>query len=186
MRDFIILFIHVIVTVVRLAGPGGLRSVVAESALIRHQLLILNRGRKRAPNLRASDRLTAGLFTLFMSPARILRSAIVLKPSTLLHLHSLLRKRKYRLLFSPQPRRRPGPKGPNRELIDAVVAMKRRNPSWGCPRMAQQIALAFGVEIDKDVVRRILSAHYQPELDSAGPSWLTFLGPMKDSLWSCD
>ena len=175
-----------IVTVLRLAGPGGLRSLIAESALIRHQLLILNRGRKRAPNLRASDRLTAGLFTLFMSPARILRSAIVLKPSTLLHLHSLLRKRKYRLLFSPQGRRRPGPKGPNRELIDAVVAMKRRNPSWGCPRMAQQIALAFGVEIDKDVVRRILSAHYQPESDSAGPSWLTFLGHMKDSLWSCD
>ena len=167
-------------------GAGGLRSVVAESALIRHQLLILNRGRKRAPNLRASDRIAAGLFTLFMSPARILRSAIVLKPSTLLHLHSLLRKRKYRLLFSPQRGRRPGPKGPDRELIDAVVAMKRRNPGWGCPRIAQQIALAFGVEIDKDVVRRILSLHYRPESDSAGPSWLTFLGHMKDSLWSCD
>jgi hypothetical protein len=151
MRDFIVLFVHVIVTMLRRAGPGGLRSVIAESALIRHQLLILNRGRKRAPNLRASDRVTAGLFTLFMSRARILRTAIVLKPSTLLHLHSLLRKRKYRLLFSPQRRRRPGPKGPNRELIDAVVAMKRRNPSWGCPRIAQQIALAFGVEIDKDV-----------------------------------
>jgi hypothetical protein len=75
---------------------------------------------------------------------------------------------------------------PNQELIDAVVAMKRRNPSWGCPRIAQQIALAFGVEIDKDVVRRILSAHYRPESGSAGPSWLTFLGHRKDSLWSCD
>jgi hypothetical protein len=87
MRDFIILFIHVIVTMARLAGPGGLRSVVAESALIRHQVLILNRGRKRAPNLRVTDRIAAGLLTLCMSPARILRSAIVLKPSTLLHLH---------------------------------------------------------------------------------------------------
>src|SRR5450432_1488633 len=135
MRDFIVLFVHVIVTAVRLAGPGGLRSVVAESALIRHQLLILNRGRKRAPNLRATDRIAAGLFTLFISPARILRSAIVLKPSTLLHLHSLLRKRKYRLLFSPQLKRRPGPKGPSQELIDAVVAIKRRNPGWGCPRI---------------------------------------------------
>ena len=104
----------------------------------------------------------------------------------MLHLHSLLRKRKYRLLFSPQRGRRPGPKGPNQELIDAVVAMKRRNPSWGCPRIAQQIALAFGVEIDKDVVRRILSTHYRPEPDTAGPSWLTFLGHTKDSLWSCD
>jgi putative transposase len=64
--------------------------------------------------------------------------------------------------------------------------MKRRNPGWGCPRIAQQIALSFGVEIDKDVVRRILSVHYPPGSDSAGPSWFTFLGPMKDSLWSCD
>ena len=71
-------------------------------------------------------------------------------------------------------------------LIDAVVEMKRRNPSWGCPRIAQQIALTFGVKIDKDVVRRILGVHYRPEPDSAGPSWLTFLGHMKDSLWSCD
>ena len=35
--------------------------------------------------------------------------------------------------------------------------MKRRNPSWGCPRIAQQISLVFGVDIDKDVVRRLLS-----------------------------
>src|SRR4029434_2222661 len=35
MRDFLILFVHVIVTLARLARPGGLRSVVAESVLIR-------------------------------------------------------------------------------------------------------------------------------------------------------
>jgi hypothetical protein len=87
--------------------------VVAESAMIRHQLLILNRAHKRAPNLRATDRIAAGLLILLMSPARILRCAIVLKPSTLLHLHNRLRKRKYRLLFSTKRGRRPGPKGPN-------------------------------------------------------------------------
>src|SRR5512132_1024398 len=186
MRDFLILFVHLVVTVARLARPGGLRSVVAESALLRHQLLVVNRGRKRAPNLCAADPIIAGLCTLFMRRARVLRSAIVLKPSTLLHLHSVLRKRKYRLLFSPERRRRPGPKGPNKDLIDAVVAMKRHNPNWGCPRIAQQIALAFGIEIDKDVVRRVLSVHYRPEPHSGGPSWLTFLGHTKDSLWSCD
>ena len=121
-----------------------------------------------------------------MRRTRVLRSAIVVKPSTLLHLHSVLRKRKYRMLFSPQHGRRPGPKGPRKDLTDAVVAMKRRNPTWGCPRIAQQIALAFGVEIDKDVVRRLLGVHYRPESDSGGPSWLTFLGHAKDSLWSCD
>src|SRR5215831_6282054 len=114
MRDFLILFVHLIVTVARLARPGGLRSVVAESVLVRHQLLVLNRGRKRAPNLCATDRIIAGLCTLFMRPAHVLRSAIVLRPSTLLHLHSVLRKRKYRFLFSPERRRRPGPKGPRK------------------------------------------------------------------------
>jgi transposase InsO family protein len=186
MRDVVTLFLHLIVVVFRLARPGGLRSVVAESVRVRHQLLILNRGRKRAPNLRAADRIIAGLCTLVMRPSRVPRSAILLKPSTLLHLHSLLCRRKYRLLFSPKRGHRPGPKGPRQELIHAVIEMKRRNPNWGCPRIAQQIALAFGVEIDKDVVRRVLSIHYRPELDAGGPSWLTFLGHTKDSLWSCD
>ena len=136
MRDIFTLFLHAIVIVIRLGRPGGLRSVVAESVLMRHQVLILNRGRKRAPNLRASDRIIAGLCTLMMGQARVLRSAIVLKPSTLLHFHKMLTKQKYRLLFSPEPVRRPGPKGPTKELIDAVVEMKRRNRTWGCKRIA--------------------------------------------------
>ena len=56
MRDVAILILHLIVTMVRLARPGGLRSVVAESVLVKHQLVILNRGRKRAPKLRTADR----------------------------------------------------------------------------------------------------------------------------------
>jgi len=186
MRDFLLLFVYLVVMLVRLARPGGLRRILAESVLLRHQLLILKRARKRAPNLRAWDRILSGLCTLWISPTRVLRSAIVLKSSTLLHFHHLLTKRKYRILFASQPNKRPGPKGPSRELIEAVVEMKRRNPNWGCPRIAQQIRLAFGVEIDKDVVRRILSVHYKPDSNADGPSWLTFLGHMKDSLWSCD
>ena len=64
--------------------------------------------------------------------------------------------------------------------------MKRRNPTWGCPRIAQQISLAFDVEIDKDVVRRVLAVHYRPDPDSSDPSWLTVPGHAKDSLWSID
>jgi len=98
----------------------------------------------------------------------------------------MLIQQKYRLLFSPKRVRRPGPKGPTKELIDAVMEMKRRNRTWGCKRIAQQISLAFGVDIDKDVVRRILARHFHPEPGSAGPSWLSFIGNAKDSLWSLD
>ena len=186
MRDLAVLFLHLLTTVARLAGPGGARSVVAESVLVKHQLLILNRSRKRSPNLRFSDRMVAGLCALLMRPGRLIRSAIILKPSTLLSLHRALTQRKYRRLFSSTVPTKPGPKGPSQEVIAAVVDMKRRNPTWGCPRIAQQIALAFGILITKDVVRRILDARYQPAPDSAGPSWLTVLGHAKDSLWSLD
>src|SRR4029434_816949 len=186
MRDLAVLFLHLLATVARLAGPGGARSVVAESVLLKHQLLILNRSRQRSPNLRVSDRLVAGVCALFMRPSRLIRSAIVLKPSTLLRLHRALTKRKYRLLFAPTGRRKPGPKGPAHDVIAAVVYMKRRNPTWGCPGIAQQIALAFGIPINKDVVRRILAARYRPAPDSAGPASLTVLRPAEDSLLSVD
>ncbi len=44
----------------------------------------------------------------------------------------------------------------------------------------------FNIQVDKDVVRRVLATHYKPEPGSGGPSWLTFLGYSKDSLWSVD
>ena len=159
MRDLVILFIHFLATLARLLGPGGVRSVVAESLLVKHQLLIMNRSRQRAPNLSASDRVLAGWLALWVRPSRLLRSAIVLKASSLLGFHQAMCRRKYRMLFSPNRRRKPGPKGPSAELIHAVVEIKQRNPRWGCPRIAEQIALAFNVPIDKDVVRRILAHH---------------------------
>ncbi len=184
MRDLILLFVHVVTVLIRLVRPGGVRAVLAESVLLRHQLLILNRSRDRAPNLRTSDRLIAGLCAILVLPRRLVRSAIVVKPSSLLNFHRAMVHRKYRLLFSAKRGTRPGPKGPSSDLIRAVVEMKQRNPRWGCPRIAEQIALAFGIDINKDVVRRILAAHYQPPADRSGPSWLTFLGHAKDSLHS--
>jgi hypothetical protein len=67
--------------------PGGVCSLVAESLLLKHQLLIVNRYRQRSPNLSSWDRILADWMALLVRPTRLLRSAIVLKPSTLLALH---------------------------------------------------------------------------------------------------
>src|SRR5215831_8006824 len=186
MRDLAILLVHVITTILRLVRPGGVRAILAESVVTKHQLLILNRSRQRAPNLRALDRLIAGICSLWIKPNRLRRVAITFKPSTLLNFHRALVKRKYRLLFSPKQRPKPGPKGPTADLIRAVVEMKQRNPTWGCPHIADQINLAFGTSINKDVVRRIVDQHYRRMPTEGGPSWLTLIGHVKDSLWSLD
>ena len=127
MRDLAVLFLHLLTIVARLAGPGGARAVVAESVLVKHQLLILNRSRRRAPNLCVADRLVAGVCTLFIRPSRLVRAAVVLKPSTLVRLHRALTQRKYRRLFSSTESTKPGPKGPGQEVIAAVLDMKQRN-----------------------------------------------------------
>ena len=187
MREVLILAIHLLVTLAQLMRPGGARAVAAESLLLKHQLQISNRSRQRAPNLTALDRFLLGLTTLFISPRRIPKLSAIVKPVTLLKFHKALVDHKYRLLFSsPSRRRKPGPKGPSTELIGAIVELKRRNPKFGCVRIAQQISYAFGIDLDKDVVRRALAKHYRPESGSDGPSWLTFIGHVKDSLWSVD
>jgi hypothetical protein len=48
MRNLAVLVIHLIATLARLLGPGGVRSLVAESLLLKHQLLIVNRSRQRS------------------------------------------------------------------------------------------------------------------------------------------
>jgi hypothetical protein len=73
---------------VRLTRPGGVRSVLAESVLLKHQLLIrgqivpkvLDRGRD-SPATDGSGLSTASHLIV---PRRLVRTAITVKPSTLL------------------------------------------------------------------------------------------------------
>jgi hypothetical protein len=111
-REVLILAVHLLVTIAKLLRPGGVRAVAAESLLLKHQLLISNRSRQRAPNLTSIDRFALGLTALFVSPRRIPKLGAFIKPATLFKFHKALVDRKYRLLFSPSPhRRKPGPKG---------------------------------------------------------------------------
>jgi hypothetical protein len=131
MKDLLVLLAHLLTTIAKLPGPGGARTVVADSLIMKQQILVLNRSRRRAPNLSTLDRFLFGLWSLFLDPRRIQRATVIIRPSTLLKFHDLLINR-------------------------------------------------------KDLVRRVLAKHYRPTPDDNGPSWLTFIGHAKDSLWSID
>ena len=185
MNAGLLLLLNPITSLAKLVRPGGYRALIAENLILKHQLIIHNRSRQRSPNLNTQDRIQLGFLTLFLTPRRIIRSAIIIRPSTLLRFHAALVKRKYQSLYSAHGGNKPGPKGPSRDVINAIVEIKHRNPRFGCHRTAQQINLAFGLDLNKDTVWRILAAHYKPE-PGGGPSWLTALGHAKDSLWSID
>jgi transposase InsO family protein len=186
MKNAVVLLVHLLAGLSLLLGNAGTRAVLAENILLKQQLLVLQRSRRRAPNLRPADRFLFGFCSQLLSPRRLIRTAIILKPATLLRLHRGFKDFKYRFLYSSSPKKKPGPKGPSPELIRAICELKGRNPRFGCPKIAQHLAKTFGIDIDKDVVRRVLAAHYRPEGRDNGPSWLTLLGHSKDSLWSLD
>ena len=187
MTAVLVTLLHLVVTAAKLCGPGGVRAVIAENLLLRQQLIVLRRPRQRAPNLTSTERVLCGLGSIFLRPGRIPKVAIGLRPSTLLAFHQALVRGKYRRLFSSSRcPKKPGPKGPSEALIRAIVDLKSRNPRFGCPRIARIITQTFGLDIDKNVVHRVLAKHYRPSPNGSGPSWLSFIGHTTDSLWSVD
>ncbi len=130
MKDAIFLLFQLLTTIVKLIQPGGSRSVIADNLLFTQQLIIHSRFRHRAPNLTTGDRTVLGFLSLLLNPRRLARSSIIIKPSTVLRFHNALKKRKYRLLYSPGGGKKPGPKGPSKEVINATLGMKQRNPRY--------------------------------------------------------
>ena len=187
MKDLLLPLLHLAVTAAKLCRPGGVRAVIAENLLLKQQLIVLRRSRQRAPNLRVGDRLLCGFGALFLSPGRIRKVAIGRRPSTLLTCHQALVRGKYRRLFSSSARpKKPGPTGPSESLIRAIVELNSRNPRFGCPRIARIISQTFGVDIDKNVVHRVLAKRSRPAPGGTGHSWLSFVGHTTDSLWTVD
>jgi hypothetical protein len=82
MQQWLILVAHLVVTIIKVVAPAGARSVVAESLILKHQLLILNRSRKRAPKLVVLDRVLLSLSALLVSPRRLQKVAVAIRPAT--------------------------------------------------------------------------------------------------------
>jgi putative transposase len=186
MQHILLLLFQLASSLGKLLKSGGAKALVAENLLLKHQLMIARRSRRRAPNLHSLDRLLFGLGSLFLRPRRVVHTAILIKPSPLLRCHRALTKLKLKWLYSSSRQHKPGPKGPGQDLIQAIVELKRRNPHLGCRKIAQELAKCFGIQLDKDIVRRVLATHCRTDGRDGGPSWLTLFGHAKDSLWSVD
>lgn len=186
MRALFEFTVHLLITLFTLLKPGGVKAIASENLILRQQLIVAQRARRRAPNLKTSDRFLFGLLCALISPNRLRKISIILKPGTFLELHKALVDRKYRRLYSNKGNKKPGRKPPSQALIDLVLEMKQRNPHYGYRRIAMQIFQAFGIKISCFTVGRILRKYNKSHPSGGGPSWLTFIGHTKDSLWSVD
>jgi hypothetical protein len=171
MKNLLLAVLRLVVATAKVCGPGGVRAVIAENLLLKQQLIVLRRGRQRAPQLTLNDRLLRAFGSLFLSSGRIRKLAIAMRPWTLLAFHRALVRRKYRRLFSLKPCcKTPRPKRPGEALVRAIVELKSRKSSVGCPRIACIISQTFRVDIDKKVVYRMLSKGCRPTTAETEPS----------------
>jgi hypothetical protein len=138
MKDLLLALFHVAVMTAKLCGPGGVRTVIAENLVLTQQLIVLRRARQRAPNVALSDRLLCGFGSLFLTPGRLRKVAIAVRPSTLLAFHQALVGRTYHRLFSSSHcPKKSGPKGTERVTHPghrrAHVAQSSVRLSEDCP-----------------------------------------------------
>ena len=116
MKDLLILLVHLLTTIAKLLGPGGARTVVADSLLMKQQLLVIHRSRRRAPNLSTLDRFLFGFCSLFLDPRHIQRAAVIIQPSTLFKFHNLLKSVSTDYCIHPVETESKGPKVRQRNL----------------------------------------------------------------------
>jgi len=90
MKIYLLLFLEFLRVIAKLLRPGGPRAIAAENLLLKQQLIVHSRSRKRAPKLSVVDRALFGFWTGFLNPRRLVRAAIVIKPATLLKFHAAL------------------------------------------------------------------------------------------------
>ena len=71
------LLVHLIVSLVRPLKPGGMKVVIAETMIMKQQLIVMNRGRARAPKPGTSDRFLFGLIAHFIHVKRLHKVAVI-------------------------------------------------------------------------------------------------------------
>ncbi|MFT4584835.1 MAG: hypothetical protein ACI915_003507 [Gammaproteobacteria bacterium] len=66
-EQLLLLIAHLLAAIAKRLGPGGAKTVIAESLIMKPQLLVVSRSRRRVPNLSAVDRFLLGFWSLFLS-----------------------------------------------------------------------------------------------------------------------
>ena len=153
-------------------------TLVAENALLRHQLAILRRSVKR-PRCTPTDRALLVLLASRICTWR--QSLLIVRPDTLLHWHrQLLRGYWRRKSRATAPAHRPPLAADTVALIRELAAANRL---WGAERIRGEL-LKLDIRVARSTIQRYLRDARPP--GRGGQSWATFLRNHAGEIWACD
>ena len=148
--------------------------LIVENALLRQQLIILNRQVKR-PKFTHGDRLRLLLLsrlTPFWDTALLL-----VQPQTLLRWHRDLFRHYWKHISKPKHRKSRIPKA----TIDLIKEMAKHNKLWGAEKIRGEL-LKLGISVSK----RTIQKYMEKVRKQSNQSWATFLKNHAEIVWSCD
>ena len=147
--------------------------LVVENAMLRQQLIVLNRQVKR-PQLTNPDRFRLVFLSHF---TKFWKEALhIVQPDTLLRWH--------RELFQFYWRRKSqGVPKITAEIIALIGKMAKENPLWGAERIRGEL-LNLGIEVSKRTIQKYMPKERKEH--SSSQSWATFLKNQASNTWACD
>jgi putative transposase len=152
--------------------------LMLENALLRQQLIVLDRQGKR-PRLSWRER---GIMVLLASKLRGWKAALfIVQPDTVLRWHRDL----FRLVWrhKSQPKQQGGRRPLPGRVVQLIRRLARENPLWGAERIRGEM-LKLNMGVAKSSVQK-----YTQDLQRVGPSgqsWGTFLRNHASEIWACD
>jgi len=150
--------------------------LIAENALLRQQLIVLNRSVKR-PHLTASDR---SLMVLLASRVRVWKTALlIVQPDTLLRWH----RQGFRLFWRQKSRTGARSSRIPAETISLIKDMAVSNHLWGVKRIQGEL-LKLDIKVSKRTIQRYIRQVRPPRPN--GQTWSTFLRTHAQEIWACD
>lgn len=152
------------------------RALVAENALLRQQLIVLQRHVKR-PKLTARARLAMVVLARFTSTWR--DALLLVQPDTVLRWH----RAGFRALWRRRTRTRTRVPRVPAGTVSLIERMARENRLWGAERIRGELR-KFGIQLSKRTIQKHLRRIRPPR--PSGQTWATFLRNHADDIWACD
>lgn len=150
--------------------------LIAENALLRHQLIVLQRQVKK-PRVSATDRFW------FLLLARRLphwkEALLIFQPETLLRWHQ----QGFRLFWKFKSHNRGGRPRLSAETIALIQRMAKENRLWGAPRIRGEL-LKLGIKVATATIQKYMRAA-RPER-APSQTWSVFLKNHAHGIWACD
>lgn len=150
--------------------------LIAENALLRQQLIVLNRQIKR-PLFKPFDRY---LLVILASRLKSWKQALlILKPQTLLDWH----REGFRLFWKFKSRPKSYKPRIGIEIKELIQQMARVNQLWGAERIRGEL-LKLNIKVSKRTILKYMQPARSPR--PTGQNWKTFLKNHAGDIWSCD